>query len=247
MPDTPGFSISQVGDGVSLLEEQHVASWLRCNIWYIQGRDRDLLIDSGMGLIPLKPAVATLSDNAITAVSTHAHFDHIGGAHEFDCHLGHAADKHIYANPTAQNTLAKDFVTAESITISPYEGFSVDTYTVTPAPLTGYIDEGDIIDLGDRYYRVLHLPGHAPGAISLYEEKTKTLFSGDVIYQGGLIDNAYHSNLEQYEASLLRLKELPIETIHGGHEPSFGRSRMIEIIDEFLAGGQRYHYEQKRD
>ncbi len=244
MSPKPGFSITTVEEGVSLIEENHVASWLRCNIWHIKGKDRDLLIDSGMGLIPIKPTIATLSENNITAVSTHAHFDHMGGAHEFDCHLAHPADKDIYLNPTAGNTLAKDFVTAESITIPPHDDFHIEEYAVKPAPLTGYLDEGDVIDLGNRVFQVFHLPGHAPGAISLYEQRTKTLFSGDVIYQGGLIDNAYHSNLEEYEASLRRLRELPVDTVHGGHEASFGRTRMIEIIDNFLAGGQRYQSKQ---
>jgi hypothetical protein len=31
-----------------------------------------------------------------------------------------------------------------------------------------------------------------------------------------------------------RLRELPVSVVHGGHEPSFGRARMIEIIDQYL-------------
>jgi len=50
MASKPGFSITPIEEGVSLIEENHVASWLRCNIWHIKGKDRDLLIDSGMGL-----------------------------------------------------------------------------------------------------------------------------------------------------------------------------------------------------
>jgi glyoxylase-like metal-dependent hydrolase (beta-lactamase superfamily II) len=43
--------------------------------------------------------------------------------------------------------------------------------------------------------QVLHTPGHSPGGISLYEAATETLFSGDIIYDGPLIEDAYHSNL----------------------------------------------------
>ena len=108
-----------------------------------------------------------------------------------------------------------------------------------PAPLTGYLDEGDVVDLGDRAFNVFHLPGHSPGSIALYERATRTLFSGDVIYDGMLIDNAWHSDPEAYEASLRRLKELPVERVHAGHEASFGGERLVELIDSFLAGGQR--------
>ena len=31
-----------------------------------------------------------------------------------------------------------------------------------------------------------------------------------------------------------RLRALPVTIVHGGHEPSFGRARMIEIADEYL-------------
>ena len=241
------FKVTHFSDGISLIHEIHIASWLRCNIWLVRGRDKDMLVDSGMGLVPLKPAIAALSNNPVIAISSHAHFDHIGGAHEFDCHWGHKADADIFANPTPQNTLAADFVSAEVITKMPHVDFDISAYSVKAAPLTGYLDEGDIIDLGDRVFQVLHLPGHTPGAISLYEVRSRTLFSGDVIYQGGLIDNAYHSSTEQYNASLTKLRELPVSVVHGGHEESFGNQRMIEIIDEFLAGGQRYQYFDPRN
>jgi hypothetical protein len=32
-----------------------------------------------------------------------------------------------------------------------------------------------------------------------------------------------------------RLRSLPVEIVHGGHEPSFGRARLIEIADAYLA------------
>ena len=49
------------------------------------------------------------------------------------------------------------------------------------------------IDLGDRAFEVIHTPGHSPGGIALYEPKTGILLSGDIVYDGPLIDDAYHS------------------------------------------------------
>ena len=83
---------------------------------------------------------------------------------------------------------------------------------------------------------MLHLPGHSPGSIALYEVKSKTLFSGDAIYDGELFDTVYHSDKVIYRESLQRLRELDVETVHGGHYGSFGRKRMLEIIDDYLAG-----------
>ena len=73
-------------------------------------------------------------------------------------------------------------------------------------------------------------PGHSPGGISLWEERTGTLFSGDIVYDGPLIEDAYHSDLDDYAKSLARLRELPVRTVHGGHFPSFSGERLRELI-----------------
>jgi len=33
-----------------------------------------------------------------------------------------------------------------------------------------------------------------------------------------------------------RLRALPVARVHGGHFPSFGRRRLLELIDDYLAG-----------
>ena len=33
-----------------------------------------------------------------------------------------------------------------------------------------------------------------------------------------------------------RLRALPVEVVHGGHEPSFGRDRLVELCDAYIAG-----------
>jgi glyoxylase-like metal-dependent hydrolase (beta-lactamase superfamily II) len=234
------YEVEPVGEGVSLIREVHVAPWLRCNIWHVRGRDRDLVIDTGMGLRPLTREVALLAGRPLTAIVTHTHFDHAGGLHQFAERCGHPAEAALIAHPTAANTCADGgFVRAETFSALPYAGFSHEHFVVRPAPLTGYLDEGDVVDLGDRMFRVLHLPGHSPGSIALWEEETGVLFSGDVVYDGALYDTIYHSDPERYRDSLMRLDELPVRVVHAGHYPSFGRDTMRAIIAEFLAGGRR--------
>ena len=234
------YESQKLHDGISCIREIHVASWLRCNIWHVRGRDRDLIIDTGMGLRPLAGEIAQLSDRPITAIMTHSHFDHAGGLHEFSDRCGHSAEAAVIASPTDANTVADSgFVRAETFTALPYEGFSHEDYLVRSAPLTRLLDEGDVIDLGDRVFKVFHLPGHSPGSIALFEEATGTFFSGDVVYDGALIDDLYHSDSEVLKESHARLKELPVSSVHAGHFQSFGRDRMIDIIDEYRAGGRR--------
>jgi glyoxylase-like metal-dependent hydrolase (beta-lactamase superfamily II) len=234
------YEVIDLSDGISLIREKYVAPWLRCNIWHVRGRDVDLIIDTGLGLRPLVSEIASLAERPITAVMTHSHFDHAGGLHQFDRRCGHCLEAGIIANPTAQNTVADGgYIIAETFTALPWAGFRHQDYRVKPAPLTRIIDEGDVFDLGDRVFQVFHLPGHSPGSVALFEAATGTLFSGDVVYDGDLLDNLYHSKPEQLEASLRRLQELPINTVHGGHFASFDRARLNVIIAEYLAGGRR--------
>ena len=61
------------------------------------------------------------------------------------------------------------------------------------------MNEGDRIDLGDRAFSVLSLPGHTPGSIGLWDEADGTLFCGDAVYaEDPLIDQAPTSDVEAY-------------------------------------------------
>jgi glyoxylase-like metal-dependent hydrolase (beta-lactamase superfamily II) len=244
------FTISGTGDGITHITEPHVHSVWRSNIWHVRGRDSDMLVDAGMGVAPLRRAIAHLIDKPLIAVATHRHTDHIGALHEFVERLGHAADAAEIARPSGLvSVITADFpegfaglmesfgapVGELLVDASPYEGWNPQSYAVKGAPLTRIIGEGDVIDLGDRAFEVLHLPGHTPGSIGLWEKSSGVLFSGDAIYDGPLFDFLPESNIADYVETMRRLRELPVSTVHGGHDPSFGRARMLEIIDEYLA------------
>ena len=102
------------------------------------------------------------------------------------------------------------------------------------APATRILQDGDIVDLGDRRFEVIHTPGHSPGGIALFERATGVLFSGDIVYDGPLIEDAYHSNLADYVTSMERLLDLPVTIVHGGHFLSFGRDRYRAMISGWL-------------
>ena len=44
------FERTRIDDATTLMVEPHVVALMRCNIWYVKGRDRDLIVDTGMGL-----------------------------------------------------------------------------------------------------------------------------------------------------------------------------------------------------
>ncbi|TIS11519.1 MAG: MBL fold metallo-hydrolase, partial [Mesorhizobium sp.] len=71
-------------------------------------------------------------------------------------------------------------------------------------------EQGDVVDLGDRAFEVIHTPGHSPGGIALYERKTRILLSGDIVYDGPLIDGVYHSDIGDYVETLLAMRDLDV-------------------------------------
>ena len=237
------FTTLRLTDRISLIQETGVANFMRCNIWHVRGRDFDLVIDTGMGVSPLKEWIVRESDRPLKAIVTHCHFDHSAGLHEFDCRLGHRAEAHVLANPTNPDVVYSGAWTEIDV-IDPrqHPDFHREYFHVTPAPLTGYLDEGDIIDLGDTAYQILHLPGHSPGSIGLWDVKSKTLFSGDALYDGELLDELYHSEKATYRKTLERIASLGAEAFHAGHYPSFGKERMQEVVDSYLDGSMEATY-----
>ena len=233
------YETKRLGDGITLIRESLVKPFYRCNIWHVRGRDRDMLVDSGMGVVSLRDHVRLVCERPLIAVGSHTHFDHIGGHYEFDERAVHAAEAEILAHPSRRNTVADRWVCDSMFAAAPASGFRADDYEVRPAPATRLLRDGDIVDLGDRHFEVLHLPGHSPGSIALWEDATGILFSGDVVYEGELLDDAYHSDVADYLASMERLRGIPARVIHAGHFASFGRGRLAELIDDYVAGRRR--------
>jgi glyoxylase-like metal-dependent hydrolase (beta-lactamase superfamily II) len=206
----------------------------RCNIWWVKGRERDLIIDSGMGLASLGAFIGIKPGMPCLAVATHTHFDHIGGHHEFGERAVHRAEAAILSRPSRRSTVIDVCVTEETFTAYPDASFDPARYAVRGAAPTMLLDGGEVIDLGDRQFEILHYPGHSPGSIALWESRTGVLFSGDVVYDGPLSDGLYHSDPAAYERSLKRLRDVPVAVVHGGHHASFGRSRFHELIQSYL-------------
>ncbi len=233
------FATDRLDDDVTLIWEHRVSTDVRCNIWHIRGRDRDLLIDTGLGLGSLRDEIALLAGRQVMAVASHGHFDHIGGHWEFEERAVHAAEAEILARPTLANTVAEGYVAASMFLDAVPAGFDAAAYAIRPAPATVFLQGGELLDLGDRQFEVLHLPGHSPGSIALWESARGILFSGDVVYDGELLDRLYHSNPPEYVESMERLKRLPVTVVHAGHYQSFGRDRLIALADDYIDGRRR--------
>jgi glyoxylase-like metal-dependent hydrolase (beta-lactamase superfamily II) len=227
------YETIRMADDVTLIHEPWIKPFYRCNMWHVHGRDRDLLFDSGLGHFSLSRHVRLVTERPLLCVASHTHFDHIGCHHEFTHRAVHAAEAEILADPRNDLTLADKYATEEMFDRLP-SGWQAERYQIQPAPAERLLEDGESIDLGDRSFEVVHTPGHSPGGIGLFERKSGLLLSGDIVYDGPLIDDAYHSDQTAYRATFERIRSLPVSIVHGGHFPSFGPTRYRQLIDEYL-------------
>lgn len=243
------FERERIDDAITLLTEPAVHPLLRCNIWHVRGRDRDLVVDTGLGVASLTEAAADLFGAEVLAVATHAHMDHLGGFHEFEHRAIHAIE--AASAESAAEGLPLDVeaygeeglawftgigydISGGLLTAVPHNGFDLRGHELIGSAPTRTLGEGDIVDLGDRAFEVLHLPGHSPGSIGLWEAETGVLFSGDAVYDGPLLDQIPGSDVDDYIVTMERLLDLPVAVVHAGHDPSMGRDRYRSVIVGYL-------------
>lgn len=104
---------------------------------------------------------------------------------------------------------------------------------------------GDVINLGDRQLTVLHMPGHSRGSICLHDKDNKLLFSGDVVYDGSMIDWLPYSAVGDYVRSCQRLVEMvdkeEVEQIMPGHYNAFGAKRLHRLASTYISSAGMCH------
>ncbi|MCO1597060.1 MBL fold metallo-hydrolase [Micromonospora sp. RHAY321] len=240
------YAQADMGGGVIRISEPHVNELVSANFWWLRGNDRDIVVDAGLGVVALREAIPVLFERDPMVLLTHAHLDHVGGAPEFGDRAAHPAEAELLAVGIPASLYGAELydrlgidaagepVPELMIDAVPAPGYDPGTYRVEPMTLNRLLDDGDRIDLGGRVLTVLHLPGHTPGSVAVLEERTGTLYSGDVIYDGALIDNLPNSDVAAYRRSMEFLADLDVSVVHPGHGHSFDRTRLRQLAETYL-------------
>ncbi|XP_049572601.1 acyl-coenzyme A thioesterase MBLAC2 [Syngnathus scovelli] len=245
MSATDWYAHKSLGDGLYWIQERFFQSPNRANIWLIRGSHQDLVIDTGLGLRSLPDYIDTMGllgkdpqrKNPLLAIVTHAHFDHSGGLHQFQQVGVHSAEVEALVNGDNYETVT--WLRDHEITELPSPGWRARQYRVKAVQPTHILQEGDVINLGDRQLTVLHMPGHSRGSICLHDGDNKLLFSGDVVYDGSMIDWLPYSQVGDYISSCERLIGLvdseQVDQVLPGHYNTFGAKRLHRIASSYIS------------
>lgn len=171
------------------------------------GQEFALLVDSGFGTGDLKAVTDSLTTLPIMLVNTHADGDHTGCNAQF-------GEAHLH----------------------PAELDRYEAKCGTPAPARP-LWEGDVIDLGNRRFEVILIPGHTPGSIALLDSENRILISGDSAVIGHIFMFGDGRNLSAYAASMEKLHALRSRfyTVY----PSHGDFPLKSAVVGKLAAGAR--------
>jgi hypothetical protein len=229
------YALQPVANDIVWLREIFVDNYSVGDSWLVRGAETDLVVDTCSGIVPLAPVVESICNKPVLAVALNDSYDHCGGWSGFENRACHPLDAIGLLNPSEQANTVSDYLDDSRLHALPYEGYSTKDYTVEGAAPTRLVNDGEVIDLGDRKIEVLHTPGRGPGGISLWEAATGTLFTSDMLYDGDHGLAWPPSSPELYVSSLRRFLDLPVNVVHGGHYGSFGRDRMTELINEQIA------------
>jgi hydroxyacylglutathione hydrolase len=198
------------------------------NAYLVRGSKRTILIDVGLSsnFVHLKASLEHVGcslDDIDIVVLSHEHLDHVGAAFHFNERAIIAAHR-LAANKIM---LRDDFSMLRKMFNEPNVPIDIDIW----------LEEGNLIDLGNFRLNVMYTPGHTSACISLFEPDKGLLFASDTLMPGGVMGGIFGSgSISDYIQSLERLKALDSKILLSGH------GRLSDAPhDDVLTALQRSH------
>ncbi|MCD9556430.1 MBL fold metallo-hydrolase [Photobacterium carnosum] len=144
-----------------------------CSIIWCDETHQAAIIDPGGDIQQLQKEVAALGVNVTQLLLTHGHLDHVGGAELLSQIL-----KVPMIGPQKDDEFWLQGLPRQS------EMFGLPmTEAFTP---TQWLNDGDVVTVGNQTLQVSHTPGHTPGHVIFYNADAKVAFVGDVLFNGGI-------------------------------------------------------------
>jgi glyoxylase-like metal-dependent hydrolase (beta-lactamase superfamily II) len=224
--------------------EDELDGYVQSGVYLIRGQGESLLVDSGNWSLPqynngMGEFLVELLDKEKNALKyifiTHFHYDHVGNAAMLKKRYGaqvvcHPLDRPIIEDPmivTRRENITRLGTTPEKLledfNLKPGESFGlsdpeiVRKYWNFPVEIDRTVEDGDILDVGGLKLEVVHLPGHCPGHIGLWNPNTRTLYPGDLMHYPTPLGPYPIGNAKDHSHSIQRCIDFEPELLLEGH------------------------------
>ena len=241
--------MTEIADGIHRIESDLGARFM-CQ-YVMAGRDRSILVDTGLADTPaavIDPYLNRAGLEPDFVLISHADNDHVGGnrayrdAHPDAVFVCHELDRHWVESNEA--LVRENYGWHAAYGFPPMPADELLASMSGDAPVDVGLAGGETVRLdADRVVEVLHLPGHTPGHIGLWDEQTRAAIVIDAVLADGirgrdgskLIPPRYY-DLAALRQTIARLEALRPELLLTAHYPVLERADALD----WLATGRAF-------
>lgn len=225
------FTVEKLDEQTYAICENKHYEETRC--YLLCGAEKAALIDTGLGVSNIKAVIDSLTDLPVFVVTTHVHWDHIGGHGLFaNIAVHEAEEKWLDGEFPLPTSVVKANLTRENCVFS--SDFDIGSYSVFQGKANTILRDGDCFDLGNRLLKVIHTPGHSPGHCCFYEPYSKYLYTGDLVYKGRLYANYPSTDPYCFLESIKKIGKLRVNRVLPGHHQMDIQPSLIGDIEDAL-------------
>lgn len=189
-----------------------------CSLVICEATKKAAIVDPGGEVERILSAVKNHNVTVDKIILTHGHLDHVGGTEA----LAETLNIPIIG-PEKEDAFWLDQLEAQSTMF----GFpKADSFLPTQ-----WLEEGEVVEVGNIKLKVLHIPGHTPGHVALFDQLSKQIIVGDILFNGaiGRSDFPRGNHAQLISGIKQKLLSLPEETVvFPGHGPTttIGREKV---------------------
>lgn len=181
-----------------------------CSLLICEETNKAAIVDPGGDVQRILDAVKQENVVVDKVILTHGHLDHVGGAQCLAQELNVAI-----IGPEKEDLFWLESLEAQSQRF----GFPLHNSFLPEK----WLEEGEIIHIGNIELQVLHIPGHTPGHIALFDAKSQKVIVGDILFCGAIGRSDFpRGNQNQLIRGIKsKLLTLPPSTqVYPGHGPT---------------------------
>ncbi len=190
------FEVYKVTDNTYAIYEPN--QWQEAISYLLIGTERAMLVDTLQGIGDLKAVTDQLTGLPIILMNTHSHYDHVSGNYQYETIYGRNTPYTLANAKGKSNAEIGNAVTADTIWKNLPAGFDYGTYESKPYEIDKFVDDGEIIDLGNREIRVVFTPGHSPDSVILIDKENRMMFTGDTFYPAPIYVYSDTANFQDF-------------------------------------------------